>query len=384
MDTKVKSKVMQEFTEAADSLVRPSLWRRKEQGGKIVGYFCSYVPDEIITAAGLIPFRMRATGSTGTELSDAYFSSISCSFPRHCFDLALRGEQDFVDGVIFLNSCDHIRRLYDNWKHKVKTPFSHFLSLPRKTDNLQVDLYRDELMNLKESLEKHFNVEITDERLRAAIRLHNETRRLQRRLYELRKAKRPPITGTETLSVMVAGTAMPRERYNMLLKELLNDIGNQEGNGNCRARLMIVGGVLDNPAYVKVIEDQDGLVVTDSLCFGSRTMWKDIDEDADPLTGLARYHIAERPACPRMFGNSPQRVDFVRNMIKEFNVDGVVGERLLFCDQWGFEQFVLSRELKEEGIPYLLLEREYVLSGIGQMRTRVQAFLETIGGQENG
>ena len=380
VETKIKSKALQEFTEATETLVNPALRRWREQGGKVVGYFCSYVPEEIITAAGFVPFRMRATGSTGTELADAYLSSINCSFTRYCLNMGLQGEYDFIDGAVWLSTCDHVRRIYDNWKRKVKTPFVHIMSVPKKTGEPQVEWYRDEMINLKEALERHFGVEITNERLWEAIRLHNETRRLQRQLYELRKRGKPPITGAETLAVMVAGTAMPKKRYNKLLRELLDEISQSDGHADYRARLMMVGGILDDPAYIKVIEDQGGLVVTDSLCFGSRMMWKDVAGRAsDPITALARYHIADRPHCPRVFDPELRRSEFVRDMIREFKVDGVIGERMVFCDYWTGENYMLAKDFREEGIPFLRLDREYLLSGVGQLRTRVQAFLETIG-----
>jgi len=379
VETSMKSKAMQQFFEATGTLVNPSIREWKEQGGKVIGYFCAYGPEEIITAAGFLPFRMRAMGSTGTELADTYLSSINCSFTRHCFNIGLRGDYDFIDGAIWLNTCDHVRRIYDNWKRKVDTPFVRIMSLPKKTGEPQVEWYRDEMVNLKEALEEHFGVEISDERLWEAIRNHNETRRLQRQLYELRKGENPPITGAETLAVMVASTAMPKDRYNQLLRELLDEISQSDGHADYRARLMIVGGILDDPGYIKVIEEQGGLVVTDLLCFGTKMMWKEVDEGAsDPLTALAQHYIAERPSCPRMFGDYPRRAGFVRDMIQEFKVDGIIGERMIFCDQWSVEHYMLAKEFKPEGIPYLQLDREYLLAGIGQLRTRVQAFLETI------
>jgi benzoyl-CoA reductase subunit C len=243
-----------------------------------------------------------------------------------------------------------------------------------------VEWFRDEIASLKQLLEKHFNLEITDERLRYAIALHNETRRLQRKLYDLRKLDNPPITGAEALAVTVAGTAMPKERYNHLLSELLDELTDSVGKTDYRARLLILGSILDNPAYVNVIEGQGGLVVTDSLCFGSRIFWKDINEGAsDPITALAQYYVADRPSCPRIFGDYERRIGLVREMIRDFKVDGVILERLAFCDHWGFEQFTVENDLKDDNVPCLIMDREYILSGVGQLRTRVQAFLETMG-----
>jgi benzoyl-CoA reductase subunit C len=380
LETNLKSKAFQEFSNAAETLVNPVLQRWKDQGGKVVGYFCSTVPEEIITAAGLTPFRMRATGSTGTEESDAFYSSINCSFPRHCFNQVLTGDFKFLDGIVCVNSCDHVRRIYDNWKRFVPTDFIEMMSLPRKTGPDQVGWYTEELAMLKDKVGKHFGVEITDDRLWKAVKLHNETRRLQKKLYELRKQEKPPITGAETLAVMVAGTAMPKEQYNEKLRELLDELSGTEGPGGHRARLLIVGGILDDPAYIKVIEDQGGLVVTDSTCFGSRLMWVEVDENAsDPISALAQYYLTDRPSCPRMYGEHDNRAQYVIDMCREFNCDGVIGERLIFCDSWLVEHYMLGQDLKAAGIPMLKLDREYLTSGIGQLRTRVQAFLETMG-----
>ncbi|MCJ7520679.1 MAG: 2-hydroxyacyl-CoA dehydratase family protein [Dehalococcoidia bacterium] len=380
METQIKSKVFAQFSEATETLLNPALQSWKEQGKKIVGYFCSTVPEELIAAAGLAPFRMRATGSTSTEESDAYYSSINCSFPRHCFNLALIGEFKFLDGIICVNSCDHVRRIYDNWKRFVPIDFIEIMSLPRKTGPDQVEWYRDEISMLKEKIEKQFGVEISNDTLWKTIKLHNETRRLQKQLYELRKQEKPPITGAETLAVMVASTAMPKEQYNEMLRELLDELSGTEGPGGYRARLMIVGGILDDPAYVKVIEDQGGLVVTDSNCFGTRNMWTEVDESLnDPCEALAKWYLVDRPSCPRMYGEHDNRARFVIDMCREFNCDGIVGERLMFCDSWLVEHYMLGQDLKAEGIPLLKLDREYLTSGIGQLRTRIQAFLETMG-----
>ncbi|HWR70835.1 MAG TPA: 2-hydroxyacyl-CoA dehydratase family protein, partial [Dehalococcoidia bacterium] len=173
----------------------------------------------------------------------------------------------------------------------------------------------------------------------------------------------------------------PREEYNKLLKELVDELSHSsEGHDDHRARLMLIGGILDDPAYIEVIEGQGGLVVTDSLCFGTRIMWKDVDEKAsDPVTALARFYIADRPSCARMFGDQPRRAAFIKDMIHDFKVDGVVAERLVMCDCWTGEQFMTGEDLKEAGVPYIRLDRDYINVGAGQLRTRIQAFLEMMG-----
>ena len=384
METDIESEAFRKFVEASESIINPEVQAWKDQGRGVVGFFCSTVPEELFTAAGLLPFRMRGTGSTSTELSDAYFSPINCSFPRHTFNQALRGEYDFLDGLVCINSCDHVRRIYDNWIRALETPFVQVMSLPRKVGEPQIDWYYDELNILRGQLEEHFGVQLTDERIAEAIELQNQVRGLQKRLYLLRKADKPPITGAETLAVMVAGTAMSRQRYKDLLTELLEELSEKQGSRDYRARLMILGGELDDPAYLEIIEKQGGLVVTDSSCFGSRLMWAPVDEaEPDPIRALARYYIHDRPSCPRMYGLQPQRIAFTREMAREFRVDGIIGERLLFCDQWVVENYMTDLDLKEDGIPFMALDREYILSGEGQLRTRIQAFLETLEARGN-
>jgi len=381
LETNVKSKTLDEFQSIAEVMVNPYMQQWKDNGGKIMGYFCTHVPDELITAAGLLPIRMRATGSTGTELSDAFYSSINCSFPRHCFNMALNHEFDILDGLLVPNSCDHIRRIYDNWLRQLEIGFLEMFNLPKKVLDPQVQWYKDEVHLLKDKLEKHFGVEITDEKFQNAIKTHNETRRLLRKIYELRKAENPPITGAQVLSAVVAGTAIPRDKYNKMLETLLEDLKGVEGIRDYRARIMVVGGILDDPDYMNIVEDQGGLVVTDSLCFGTRLFWEDISEEGDPYEAIARYQVQERPTCPRSYGDQPKRAKFLKDMIRDFKVDGVIGERLLFCDSWVVEHYMNDQDLKEAGVPFLKLDREYILSGKGQLRTRVQAFMEMLGGK---
>src|SRR5574337_1220741 len=126
------------LSEVAGTLASPALQAWKAQGGKVVGYFCSMLPEELFMAAGLLPFRMRATGSTNNEAADAYFSNLNCTFPRHCLSVGLEGGFEFLDGVVCLNSCDHIRRLYDVWRRHVPTGFIEFVTLPRQSGPDQI------------------------------------------------------------------------------------------------------------------------------------------------------------------------------------------------------------------------------------------------------
>jgi benzoyl-CoA reductase subunit C len=380
LETRIKSKAFQKIAEASEAITNPEIEKWKDQGKKVLGYFCSALPGELVTAAGMLPVRLRATGSTSTELSDSFFSNLNCSFPRHAFNAALKGDFDFADGVILFNSCDHIRRIYDHWTRQLDTSFIKILSLPKKAEQPQVEWFRTELAEFMKEMEAHFGVTFPDDKLREAIKLHNESRRLMRKIYDLRKSDNPPITGAEMLAITVASTAMPQNVFIDLLKELLDELGTAKGNGDHRARILLMGGELDNPEYVKAIENQGALVVSDTLCFGSRMLWKDVNEEIDdPLTALAQYYIVDRPSCARVFTEYPSRLKYIKSMLKDFNVDGAIFSRLTFCEMYGFEQFSLSNDFKTLDVPLLCLDREYTLSGVGQLKTRVQAFLETMG-----
>ncbi len=380
MENRIQAPAFQIMSEATASLDNPLIREWKEQGGQVVGYFCSMLPEELFMAAGLLPFRMRATGSVGTDSGDSYFTNNNCTFVRHCFSLALEGGYDFLDGVVVINSCDQIRRIYDNWIRKVDTPFVEIVALPRSSGPDQVKWFGEEFQRLKSRIEAHFGVEITSEALHEAIAVMNETRRLQRELYELRKRERPPITGAETLVVMVAGTALPKARYNELLRELLAELQGRELGRDYRARLMVTGGILDDPSWIAAVEDVGGLVVTDGTCFGGRLMTGSVDATAsDPMEALARYYLADRPSCPRMIDTQVKRRNFTVEMARAFGCDGIIGEKMMFCDMWQVEQFMMTMDLREEEIPFLKLEREYITSGTGQLKTRVQAFIEAMG-----
>jgi len=371
-------KALEELIQLASTPFNSAVMDCKKEGGQVVGYFCSYVPEEIIYAGGMRPYRIRPTGCTETTSADAYMSHLTCTFARSCLEFINKGIFDFLDGMVITNSCDNIRRLYDILREKRHYPFMHFISIPHKASgNGAVNWYKDELIHFKEKMEDVFGVRISEEALKGAINVHNETRSLLRKLYEVRQMVNPPITGAESLSVVLAATTVHKDLYNHLLRKLLDELGGRAGISDYRARLMIVGSEYDDPAYTKIIEDLGGLVVTDALCFGSRYFWKPVEIQKDVLGGLAKSYL-DRPSCPRMSDRVTERADFIKEMVSKFNVGGVLFEKIRYCDLWGGESIYLEKRLKELGIPLLSIDREYRLSSVGQLKTRVQAFLERI------
>jgi len=374
--------VLQELAKLSDTLINPYMERWKKKGGKIIGYHGIYVPEEVIHAAGMLPYRLRATGSTSSELGDVYASSTTCTYCRHCLDQAMRGEYKFLDGFVSFHGCDHLSRSFDAWRYgKVPTPYSpfylRFLDIPFKINARSVKWMQVQVERFKRSLEEHFGLTITDDALRQSIKTYNEQRKLLRSLYEMRKKEKPPVTGAEVLALVIASTSMPVEEFNEQFKKVLAEVNGRDGFKDYRARLLLVGGTLEDPEYIRTIEELGGLVVIDALCVGIRHFWDLVDEDSEPTAALAKRYLDRSISCPRMV-DYERRLKFVSDLAREFNTDGIIVQRMKMCDNWGCDSAMIKQQARKEGMPCLILEREYLMSGVGQMRTRVQAFLETI------
>jgi len=370
------------LAELGDIYANRHQWNRKrrERGQRYMGWVCTYIPEEIIQAAGITPVRVLG-GNDETPIADAYLYSNLCSFVRSALEEAFMDKYDYLDGFVALNACDHIRRLYDVWiiYLKGKTPFTTILSVPGKISENTIAVFKEELEVFKESLERHFEVEITERALKEAIALYNTTRSLLKEIYDLRKDPQPPLTGTEAMEIVLAGMVMPKDVYNEKLKSLLEALKSRPPvpNAGERVRLLIMGSELQEPEYIRVIEELGGLVVNDDLCNGTRYFWNLVDTREEPLEALARRYVTRNP-CPRMRPQT-ERLTRLKQMIKDYRVEAVIYECIKFCDMHGAAYPIIKRGLAEIGIPVLKLDREHLLTGIGQVKTRTQAFFESIG-----
>lgn len=371
--------MVKNLKEIPDIPFNPAVKAWKEQGKKVVGFLCSFVPEEIIYAADILPYRVRATGCNRTTQADLWMSNFTCSFARSCLEFAMDGSYDFLDGLVGLDSCAMIHKLYDNWRIGTNPSFSHFLTVPHKNGDSAILWYRDEIEALKQAVQEHFGTEIRRESLEKAIEIYNETRRLLRELYELRKSQALPITGSETQSLVLAAMSMPREQYNEILRRSLEEIKAREPITDYRVRLMVIGSALDDPAFIKIIEDQGGIVVTDSLCFGNRYFRESVEIREDLLASLARSYLCG-PRCPRMMEQHALIFEFIKDMVQTYKVDGIIYQKMQFCDLWGGESLYLENKLKESKIPFLSFQREHIVTHAGQIATRVEAFIEMIDG----
>ena len=350
----------------------------RQAGARAIGYTCSFVPEPLLSVPGLFPHRMRAPGCCGTPMADTYLSSVLCSYPRAVLERALDGGFDHVDGWVFVASCDHVRRLHDNLAYLQEPPFHVMLDLPHKSDPPAVDWYADELRRLLRGLGEHFGVAVDDDTVRGAIATHNEHLSLLRVLDALRGNPVPPLSGADFHRVLVASRTAPKDRMAPVLKELTARLPGQPPGPPPRARLMVAGSTIDDPGYLSVIESLGAVVVADRFCFGGMPGLSPLACDQDPVRGLARQALSTTQ-CPRMMGAVATRAAYVVQKVREREVDGVVLATMKFCDLWGMESRLLADALREAGVPVLRVERETAAGAEGQLRTRVQAFLETLG-----
>lgn len=350
----------------------------KDKGRPVVGYLCQYVPPEIILAAGAMPLRLRGVGSDDPALGDALMSSRVCTFVRHVMSLVLDDRYDVLDAAVCTNTCDHVRRAADVFTHKTTIPCA-FVSVPRAPRESLFGYYLEELRKLHAWLCEKLGSEASDDALREAVRVVEANRVRLRALPALRRLHAPKLTGAESLVLHVASQVLPPADFQARIDEVLELLLSRDGFGDLRARFVLVGAELDEPGYVAALESQGALVVGDQLCFGARSVLPPIDPASpDPLEAIARSYFF-RHSCARMMGDFPARFESIVRLVRDTAADGVIFQRLMFCDPWGADLHNISHRCREaRGFPLLSLSREYGIVPTGQLRTRVQAFVERI------
>lgn len=375
----MKKPITQVFEELLESPQNRLVEQAVQQGRIPIGYSCSFVPEALLMADGLFPVRLRAPGVAGTEIADNYLSSFTCSYTRSLLEFAMDDRFDLLKGWVFVPSCAHMQRFYDNLEYLRKPGFNHVLDVPRKVNVNTLAWMEEELRMLADRLASHFGVDMGETSLNKAMDEWNGFARTIRSIGELRKNQHPPITGTQFHQVVMASLASPMDLILPYILDLKDELDRSETRRDYRARLMMVGGHVHDPELISVIESQGGLVVADRFCTGTIPGFEPIEPFGDNPFNTLAGHVFKKTLCPRMMEDFDRRLSTIVNTVKEYRVDGVVIEIIKFCDLWGVDSMPLVAALRDYGIPVLKLEREYRLGGEGQLRTRVQAFIESMG-----
>jgi len=349
----------------------------KKEGKPAVGWTCTHTPEEIIYAANALPIRIFGSLER-TTLADAYLPQNVCSFCRSTFDLALKGKHDYLDGYVVSNTCDNCGMIYDMWKYHVKVPYFYFINTPHTKSKKAQTFFQEEVRRLKESLEDNFKTTISNESLKNAIKVYNENRVLLKKVYDLRKSEPPLISGVEALEIVLSSMLTSKEEHNRLLKQLLSQIDNRPDKPKKGIRLLISGSVMDNTEMTKIVEGTGANVVADDLCTGSRYFWDLVNPKTAPLHAIADRYLNKIP-CPFTV-HSEDRFRHTLEMAKKYDVEGAIIFVLKFCDTHLFDAPVLMEKLKAQGYPVLYLEWEHAMTGIAQLKTRIEAFIEMVKG----
>ena len=350
----------------------------KEEGKKVMGYTCTYMPEEIFYAADILPYRITGMGASDTSRADAYLSRVNCSYTRCGLELGMRGEYDFLDGVVFINGCDHLNRFYDNWAAQKNAPrLMHMLPVPHVLDPDGRQLYKEEVNQVKVAIEEKLGCSVSSEKLDEARTEYNKARKLLKQLYKLRVSDEQPFSAAGIHSILAARVTMPIEEFNRLLSKLLDE-EQQKIPTTGKVRLLVAGSMLDDTEFLENIENMGAVIVADSLCFGARSFWDLTDEDGDPFEAIIDRYYNHTP-CPRMAGQYERRLAFIMEQAQRTGIDGVILEHIKFCDLHATDNALLKTDLEKEGFPVLELERQYgPLADAGRVKTRIQAFVEKV------
>jgi benzoyl-CoA reductase subunit C len=362
----------------------------QQAGNKIFGYLCIYPVLEMLTAMGIVPFRLFGDIAESITKANTYLPAVVCPFLRSCLDLGLKGKYSFLDGIITSHICDVGSGLPDIWNYAVKTRYSYHLDTPHTLRQSSVEYNRKLLEAFQASLEQYTGQQLTREKFLEAIAKHNEQRALVRVLYDLKKMEPPLVSGSETIRIIKSIQSLPVDEGTDLLREVISEARNRKnGPAKKSKRLMIWGSILDNTIMVDMIESLDANVVMDDTCVGSRPYFNDVKITDEPLEGLADHYL-KHIKCPRTFiadyyaqqknhvEDLKRRYGYLGDYAREWKADGVIMEALRYCDTHGFEIPSVKDYLNEIGLPSISLEHDYTQGTVATLKTRVQGFLEII------
>ena len=354
---------------------------KKRTGGKVMGYFCTYVPEEILHAAGVLPVRILGSHEP-QNVTEPHIFAMFCPFCRDCLAQGLKGRFDYLDGLMIAQSCLHIRQAYTSWiKHK-PVDFSYYLCMPHKVQSKRsYKFLKGELEVFKKAVEKWTGKEISDKALKHSIEVYNENRRLMHDLYNLRKAPESPISGEDVMCISMAQQMMDKEEHNQALKKLLAVLPKHKRDRPTGTRLLIIGSEDDDLDFLHMVENLNkdqyaATFVIDEHCTGSRYFWNEVPDDKDLLMAISRRYI-ERPPCPTKDWEERKRIPHTIKLVKDFGVQGAIVMQQKFCDPHELDTVAIRKALDEAGIKTLFLEFDVTVP-IGQFRIRVEAFLETL------
>ena len=363
----------------------------KSDGKVCVAYTCENVPEPLLNLDNCVSIRLFAPHTGSMDIATYYMTNLLCEPSRALLERAIEGGYNFADCVITPDGCTMMNRAVENMEllHTMGEGnpkfFHEYMEIAFKNTESDVDLAVLQCKNhVLKPLQENYGVDVSDAAIRESVARHNEVCRLIREIGDFRKGDKPRITGYEFHVLCLATYVCPKYLVIEKLRETLEELKKREPDEKpWRARLLVVGSEMDDPGMIKLIEEQGALVCCDRFCFGSYPGRVEIalNDEEDALTQVCRHYI-QSCQCPRMMSMDKVygRKQYVAELAKEYGADGILYEQVKFCDPWAYERTLGSSMLNVDyGYPVLSVDRPYnIASSSGQMRTRVQAFVESI------
>ena len=363
--------------------------KKKKVGGICLGYTCFHIPEVLLNVDRCFSTRLRAPNTGSIDIATYYMSNYTCEYARALLERAIEGGYRFLDALIGVDACSMMYRSMDHFEILQVNDNPHFFvthtDMPFKITDYTVEGYRRQMrVRVLDRLTEVFGADTSDAAIRKAVEEHNEVCRIIQELSALRRQENPVITGYEFHILNLVTYVCPKSEILPYLKETLEEVKKRKPDKKnpYRARVAIVGSEIDDPSLTKLIEGCGALVVSDRYCFGSTPGREviELSDDEDALTQICRHYM-EVSECARYISDEKvlQRRETSDRLAKEFGAEGIIYEQMKYCDYWGFERALVSHIMSEEkGWPVLSIDRLYNNRGSGQLRTRFQAFVESL------
>ncbi len=349
---------------------------KKRTGGKVIGYFCTYVPEELVYAAGILPVRILGSHEV-QDVTEPHIFAMFCPFCRDCLAQGLKGRYDYLDGITIAQSCLHIRQSFTSWVKHVPVDYSYYLPMPHHVQSPRATPFlTKELEVFRASLEKWLGRKIEDRAIEEAIEVYNRNRELMWKVYALRKGDSPPLTGEEAMEMVLSAQMVDKQDHSAALESVLTRLSKRESARPTGTRLMILGSEDDDIEFIRMVESCGATFVTDDHCTGTRYFWNNVEFDGNLLQNIAARYVKRVP-CPTKDWPVRTRTAHVLELAKAYNVEGAIVMQQKFCDPHEVDIPALTKALNGAGVKTLFLEFDVTVP-IGQFKVRVEAFLEML------
>ncbi len=350
---------------------------KKNTGGKVIGYFCTYVPEEILYAANILPVRILGSHEP-QSLTEAHIFGMFCPFCRDCLAQGLKGKYNYLDGLMIAQSCLHIRQSFHSWKYHMPTEFNYLLPMPNALQcKSSLPFLEKELIEFKKKLEEWVGYEITQNDLSRGIEIMNRNRRLMKKVYALRNSDSPPVTGLESMYMVTSSQIVDKNEHSGVVEKILEgELKDRLKDRDPGVRLMIIGSEDDDTKFIEMLEKAGSTVVVDDHCTGTRYFWDEVQMDSNLIYSIANRYINRTP-CPSKDWPELRRFDRILKFAKDFKIQGAILIQQKFCDPHECDKVALLDMLKNSGIKTLALEFDVTVP-LGPFRIRVDAFLESL------